>query len=131
MTQNKLAAKIEKHLQNWANILNISDYKFTIKFANNAEIDGDYANVDTEEHTREVVMTFNRHRLNKEPHEIERTVVHELLHVRFNEYAEHLEDVLKEYGDSPKVKRILRSKADKLEHKIIVALTEALIKETK
>lgn len=131
MTAKTLANRIEKYVQKWANELGISDYKFKFEFCSNKALKGNYAEVDTDDETREVTINVNRHRLNSEPHEVERTVVHELLHTRFNEYAELLEDIIKEYADSPKAKRILRSRAELIEHKIVVALADALTKEHK
>ena len=131
MTAKTLANRLEKYIQKWANELGISDYKFELVFCNNKELDGNYAEVDTDEELRTAIIKVNRHRLNKEPTEVERTVVHELLHTRINEYAEFFEEVVKEYADSTKAKRILRSRAEKIEHKIVVALTDALTKEHK
>jgi len=91
----------------------------------------DYARVDTNDVTRDVIIEFNRHKLTQEPDEIESTVVHELLHVRVNEYAEFILDVIRTYVNDPKTKKLLQKQAEKLEHKTIVSITDALLKEKK
>ena len=131
MTAKTLANRIEKFIQKWANELGISDYKFKFEFCSSADLDGSYAEVETDDETRTAIISVNKCRLMAEPHEVERTIIHELLHTRLNEYAELLEDIIKECADSPKTKRVLRSRAEKIEHKVVVALTDCLTKEHK
>lgn len=124
-----LAKNIVEYIQKWAANLGISDYKFDFHLLSNREMGGDYARVDTDDVTREVNLEFNKHRLTKEQGELERTVVHELLHVRCNEYTEFVNEIIKTFVLSPKTRRLLIKQADKLEHKQIVAITDSLLKE--
>jgi hypothetical protein len=121
--------KLAKSIGHWANELGISDYKFILNYVSNSSISGDYARVDTDDETREVAIDINRTRLLKEPQEVERTVIHELLHTRFNEYAELLAEIVRNHVDSPKARKTFIRQADKIEHKIVVAITDALDKK--
>ena len=124
-----LGKRLVNLIQKWAAELGISDYKFDFHLLSDREMSGDYAKVDTDDVTREVEIDFNKHRLTREPQEIERTVVHELLHVRFNEYSELMNDLIHTYVLSPKTRKLLKKQAEKLEHKIVVAITDSLSKE--
>jgi|GEM_PF-4114481 len=124
-----LKSQLLSLIRKWAPKLGISDYKFDFKMLGDRALSGDYARVETDEDTRESLIEFNKDRLSREPDEIEKTVAHELLHVRMNEYAEFVVDLLKEYVRNPNAKRILLRKAERLEHKIVVALTDALVKD--
>lgn len=126
-----LRKRLDTLVQKWAALLGIADYKFSLTMLADKDLAGDYARVDTDDSTREVSIDFNQYRLSKEPEEVEKTVVHELLHTRFNEYSEFVNDIIKLYVTSPKTRRLLKKQADKLEHKIIVAVAETLSKETK
>ena len=126
-----LKTRLVSLIQKWAAELGISDYKFDFNLVSDREMNGDYARVDTDDITREVLVEFNRLRLTKEPNEVEKSVVHELLHVRLNEQAEFIIDLLKTYVPSPKTRKMLLRQAEKLEHKIVVAISDSLIKERK
>lgn len=123
--------QIENHVKRWAARLGISDYKFSFKYLSDRSMGGDYARIDTDEDTREVLIEFNTQRLTREPGEIEKTVVHELLHTRLNEYTEFAVDLIKESMENSKARRALIRKMEKLEHKVVVALSDALVKDTR
>jgi hypothetical protein len=126
-----LTKKITQYIQTWAAALGISDYQYDFSLLSEKELKGDYARIDTDDESRDVTIEFNKHRLSKEPHEIEKTVVHELLHTRLNEYSEFVLDIIKTHITNPKTRTLLKRQVDKLEHKAIVAITEALLKERK
>ena len=127
MPKNKLQATLEQYIGKWVNRLGISDYTVYAELCSSKELNGDYAHVQTDEDTRIVNLQFNRQRLLKEPNEIEKTVVHELLHTRLNEYCELVDEMIKLNAGNPKLQRVLEQRAEKLEHKIIVALTDAIM----
>lgn len=122
----KLVDELTELIKTWAAVLRISDYKYDFKMLSNHEMSGDYAKISTEEDTRRVTIDFNKSRLTKEPQEIVTTVVHELLHTRFNEYSDFITDVLKTYVNSPATRKLLLKRTEVIEHKIVVALTDAL-----
>ena len=131
MTAKAMEEQIKKHIQKWAVLFGISDYTFVIELHSDKELNGNYAEVDTDDETREATISFNQARLTREPDEIERTVIHELLHTRFNEYAELSVSILNEYAPNLKTKRLIAKQLEKTEHKIVVALTDALAKRGK
>ena len=131
MTAKAMEEQIKKHIQKWAVLFGISDYTFIIELHSDKELNGNYAEVDTDDETREATISFNQARLTREPDEIERTVIHELLHTRFNEYAELSVNILNEYAPNLKTKRLIAKQLEKTEHKIVVALTDALAKRGK
>ena len=130
MTTNKLHERVEKAIQRWSNELGISDYKFRVEYVSDRKLQGDYALVETDEDTREVDITINAHRLEHEPKEIEKTVIHELLHTRLNELLELMDDLINTHVSTPKTRRLLKRRVGKIEHKIVVALADALHEET-
>ena len=131
MTAKAMEEQIKKHIQKWAVLFGISDYTFVIELHSDKELNGNYAEVDTDDETREATISFNQARLTREPDEIERTVIHELLHTRFNEYAELSVSILNEYAPNLKTKRLIAKQLEKTEHKIVVALTDTLAKRGK
>jgi hypothetical protein len=129
MTDKQLEQKVKAAIQKWAAALGISDYTYTIELCTDRKLRGNYAEVNTDDETREVTVSMNKHRLSREPNELEKTVVHELLHTRLNEYAEHAITIINEYVTSPKTKHLLGKQLERLEHKVVVALTDALTRK--
>ena len=127
----KLEKKVETAIQKWVNLLGISDYKFQVEYVDDKDLQGDYARIDTDEDTRIVGITLNRYRLTREPKEVERTIVHELLHTRLNELTEFMNNLIEQHLTNPKTRRMLKRQVGKLEHKVIVPITEALISQEK
>lgn len=126
---DKLQKRVQAAIQHWANKLDIAGYKFRVKYVNDRGLQGDYARVDTDEDTREVDITINRYRLAKDPDEIEKTIVHELMHTRLNELLEFTDTMIDTHVTNPKTRRMLKRQLGKIEHRIIVPLTDALSKE--
>ena len=120
--------RIKSFVQKWAASLGVSDYTYTLEIQSDKKLHGNYAEVKTDDETREVVISVNKYRMSREPGEVEKTVVHELLHTRFNEYAEFAIHIVNTHIDNPKTRRLLEKQLEKLEHKIVVALTDALMR---
>lgn len=59
------------------------------------------------------------------PHEIENTVVHELLHVVLYKLADKASSIVHHYVRRNKVEKKLKKRLEKLEHEIIDKLTPA------
>jgi len=128
MDAKKLEERVKAFVQKWAALLGISDYTYVVEIQSDRKLRGNYAEVETDDETREVTITVNKHRLNREPGEVEKTIVHELLHTRMNEYAEFAVHIVNTHIENPKTKCLLGRQLQRLEHKIVVALTDALIR---
>lgn len=124
--QATLEQRLHTLIERWTKILRIQDYKVTIEFVPARKIKNAYARVSTDEETRVVDIEFNKVKLTNEPNEVEKTVIHELLHTRINEYADLMESLVDTHVRNPKTKRLIKRKMNLLEHKIVVALTDAL-----
>ena len=127
MTRTKLKPIIEKYMKKWVKKLRLAEFDYTIEFEN---LKDDYAQVATDEETRHVTIAFNP-RLLKTEHEIEHTVVHELLHARVNDYAELVEEIVRTHINSPKTRKLLTRRLGRLEHKMLVPITDAFVKKEK
>lgn len=128
MSRLLLELRLKALVRRWAARLGISDYTYVLELKGEKTLHGNYAEVHTDEDTREVTICVNRYRLTKELEEMERTLIHELLHTRLNEYAEFVVAIINGYVGNPKTKRVLGRQFERLEHKIVVALTDALLK---
>lgn len=127
----KLEDRLIKRTKYWANRLGVSDYTFKFKFLSDRTIGHKYATVETSEESREATIEFNAERLLKEPEEVERTIVHELLHVRLNQYAELFVEMIRHFGETRKSKQYLLKSAEQLEHTIVVSVANALVGKVK
>ena len=129
LSKKKLRKKIDKI----SKILGISDYTFNLFFVPAKELEKDndnsYANVLVHELTREVFVLLNKSLLEKRPEEIDPTLVHELLHVRFSEMLKLFELIIKLYVKDKKSKKAFTEQLDLIEHKIIVPLTSAILEK--
>jgi hypothetical protein len=114
----------------WASRFGLADYTFCLETKERQHLTCDYARVFTDEELREVCIELNQALLEQEPHELEQTIIHELLHARLNEYTRIAEDVIREYVDRANTRRVLRRLLSTLEHKVVVALTEAFTRGT-
>jgi len=126
--------KIRAALDREAKLLGVSDYSFHLKVKKNRKPSDKYdtyGSVMIDEESREVVLSLNKKLLQKQPKEVISTVVHELLHVRLSELLTLMEDILKLYVKDKKAKKAYTDQIERLEHKIIVAVTEAIIKHGK
>jgi len=128
MNHSTLELRLNALVRRWTARLGISDYTYVLEFRSEKALHGNYAEVHTDEDTREVTISVNRYRLTKEPEEVERTLIHELLHTRLNEYAEFVIAIINGYVGNARTKRVLGRQFERLEHKIVVALTDALLK---
>lgn len=129
MTDKQIEQRVKAAIQKWAAALGISDYTYAVELGTDKQLRGNYAEINTDDETREVTVSVNRQRMSREPKELEKTVVHELLHTRLNEYAEHAITIINEYVRSPKTKHLLGRQLERLEHKVVVALTDALMRK--
>ncbi len=125
MTKNELKPIIEKYMKKWVAKLRLGEFDYTIEFGN---LKDDYAQVSTDEETRHVTIEFNS-RLLKTEQEIERTVIHELLHARINDYVELVEEIVRTHINSPKTRKLIIRRLGRLEHKILVPITDAFAKK--
>ncbi len=125
MKRTELKPIIEKYMKKWIGKLRLGEFDYTLEFENLKE---DYAQVSTDEDTRHVTIAFNP-RLLKTEQEIEHTVIHELLHTRINDYVEFVEEIVKTHINSPKTRKLLTRRLGRLEHKILVPITNAFMKK--
>ena len=137
MNDKALQHKIHKKIDQYAHLLGISDYKFIVNLVDLGELKkrdpllGSYAVITIYEETREAEIDINKKLVVKRPRELDRTLIHELLHVRLNEEMEFINVLLKRYIKDSKARKTYRHQLEKLEHKVIVALTDALLKRKK
>ena len=122
---------VTKKIDRVSKMLGVSDYSFHIiitkskKPKNKYDV---YGSVIIDEETREVVVNINEGMLKKRPDQINNTIVHELLHVRFSELCSLINVILSLYVKDMKAKKAYTRQIEQLEHKIIVALSGALTK---
>lgn len=128
MLKRDLKKHIDKHLKTWIKKLGIEDYKYDIEVGYSKALRCDYAQIETEEDTRNVFIQFNP-RMCKTEEEVKNTVIHELLHTRMNEYYEFVEDLIKTYVNSPKTRKMMFRQIGRLEHKIVIPLTTVLAQQ--
>lgn len=126
--------KIRTILAREAKLMGVSDYVFHVTIKKNRKPSDKYdtyGSVIIDEESREVVLSINKKLLQKQPKEVTSTVVHELLHVRLSELLTLMTGILKLYVKDKKAKKAYTEQIERLEHKIIVAVTEAIIKHGK
>ena len=111
----------------WIKRLKLSEFKYTIEFGN---LKGDYAQVSIDEETRHITLEFDARTLKTED-DVEKTVVHELLHVRVNDYIELAEEIVRTHITNPKTRKLLTRRLGRLEHKILVPITDAFCEKEK
>lgn len=134
MMKKKLKDDIEKKVARYAKLLGISDYKFDVdivlpsKIKKKDKISGSYATVYVDEETRSAEIDINKKLLIEFPKEMDVTIAHELLHVRFNELDEFVHFLIKTYVKDKKARKTYRNQIELLEHKNIIALMELVVK---
>jgi len=122
---------LKSKLAQFATLLGVDDYSIhlTVGTKKPGAVDYDtYGYVRTDEETRSAAMFLNRRVLKKEPSEIDNTIFHELMHIRMNELLSLTDDIISKHVTDKKAQAVYSSQIEKLEHKIILALTEALTK---
>ena len=123
---------LKEKLLHFAKALGISDYTYHLAFTSSKKSSNDYdiyGSVMVDEETREAVVTINKKLLELEPDQVDTTVVHELLHVRFSELLSLVELILNLYVKDKKAKKAYINQIEQLEHKMIISLTEALMRK--
>lgn len=124
---------INKKVKEISRKLGISDYSFYIDLVSSKKIKDldceNYATVSVHEDVREVCISLNKKLAVRKPDEIDKTLVHELLHVRFSELSILLRLILKSYVKDEKVRKMYKEQFDQLEHKIIIPITDALVEK--
>jgi hypothetical protein len=130
-----MTISFEKQLKNklaeFAKLVGVNDYsiRLTVGTKKRGSVDCDtYGYVRTDEETRSAALFLNKRVLKKEPTEIDNTIVHELLHIRMNELLSLTDDIINKHVTDKKAQAVYSTQIEKLEHKIILALTEALTK---
>lgn len=130
ITTKAIREKVEK----FAQLLGVSDYFYYVNLVPRKEMlskDGDsFANIVVDNDTREACLQINRDLLKEKPEELDKTIIHELLHARFDELIVLFHRLIKLYVKDRRAKQFYKLQLDSLEHKIIVALTEAIAKQT-
>ncbi len=121
MQRTKLEPLIQKYTKKWMERLKLAEYNYTIEFGN---LKGDYAQVSTDEETRHITIQFDPRNIKTEE-DVEKTVIHELLHVRINDYVELVEEIIRTHITNSKTRKLLTRRLWRLEHKILVPITDA------
>ncbi len=122
---------LKQRLIKFAKMLGVSDYSINLTIGNKKRGSTDYDTfgyVRTDEETRSAAMFLNRRLLKKDLSEIDNTIVHELLHVRMNELLSLTGDIITKHVSDKKAQAVYEAQIEKLEHKIILAITDALTK---
>ena len=127
MQRKELEPIIQKYMKKWMKKLKLGEFDYTIEFSNSGD---EYALVSIDEETRHLTIQVNS-RLHKNENEIEHTVIHELLHARINDYIELVEEIVRTHINSPKTRKLLTRRLGRLEHKILVPITNAFSKKEK
>lgn len=129
---SRFKKSIEKKVKSYSKKLGVGDYAFHVNVARRKHSKDKYDTygfVMIDEETREVVMTVNEGLLKKQPYEINNTVVHELLHVRLSELLTFMGVILETYVKDKKARNAYNRQIAQLEHKIIIAVTDALVRK--
>lgn len=126
MTRKELEPLIHTYMKKWMKRLKLGEFKYTLEFDQKSR---DYALVSTDEETRHITIQFNP-RLHNDKNEVEQTVIHELLHTRINDYVELVEEIVRTHINSPKTRKLITRRLGRLEHKILVPITDALFKRS-
>jgi len=121
---------IKKKVEYFSKLLGVSDYSIYIHLTNAKRIWDDeynsYAKVGVDDDSREACISLNKKLLSKHPKELDKTLIHELLHVRFNELFSLIRLILKLYVKDKKAKKVYAQQLEQLEHKIIVPIADSL-----
>jgi len=125
MQRQKLKPLIDEYMKVWMERLKLGEFSYDIEFRN---IKSTYAEVSIDEDTRKITIAFNP-RLLKTDRDVEETVIHELLHARINDYVELVEEIVRTHITNPKTRKLLTRRLWRLEHKILVPITDALVKK--
>jgi len=123
---------LKRKLQKFAKLLGVSDYLFEIAIAKDRKSRDKYdlyGSVLIDEETRKAIISLNEYYLKKEPEEIDNTLVHELLHVRFSELLSLVTLIIAGHVKDKKAQKTYIDQIERLEHKIIVTLTNAIRKK--
>ena len=140
MKKRLAQTELQKLVQKWAKKLGIDSYKITVHVIDPDDMDEilsgdgithDYAHVVTSEDKQESDIYINSRFLKDEPEETENTIVHELIHIVLNQLMESVTDTLNSYVSDKNSKDFLCKQLGKLEHKIVVGITRALIEGDK
>ena len=124
---------IKVRLIQLAKLLGVNDYSFRLSIGTRKKDSPDYDSygyVRTDEETRSVAMFLNKRFLVKEPAETDNTITHELLHVRMNELMSLINDIITKHVSDKRAQAVYTTQLEKMEHKIILALTNAIKRET-
>jgi hypothetical protein len=123
---------LKKKVKKFAKIIGVNDYSYHTYIINEKKPSNQYdiyGSVQIDEDTREAVIRLNKRILKKELDEVDDTIIHELLHVRFNELLSLMATILEVHVTDKKAKKAFESQIERLEHKAIIALTKAIKKD--
>ena len=122
---------LKQRLVKFAKLIGVSDYSIRLSIGTRkkgAEDYDTYGYVKTDEETRSAAMFLNKRMLKNEPLEIDNTIVHELLHIRFSEMCSLVDDIITKHVSDKKAQAVYTAQVEKLEHKVIIAITDTLTK---
>ena len=122
---------LKDKLVHFSKLLGVNDYSIRLAIGKKKRGSPDYdiyGYVRTDEETRSAAMFLNKRLLKNEPSEIDNTIVHELLHIRMNEILSLADDIIQKHVSDKKAQAVYLAQIEKLEHKVIIAITDALIK---
>ena len=130
MTQS-FEKMLKEKLVQFSKLLGVNDYSIRLAVGKKKRGSPDYdiyGYVRTDEETRSAAMFLNKRLLKNEPTEIDSTIIHELLHIRLNEILSLADDIIQKHVTDKKAQAVYSTQIEKLEHKVIIAITDALTK---
>lgn len=129
ITKKLIKSKVIKY----ADLLGIGDYKYHVNLISKNKLLKDncalYASILVDDECREVYLQINKDLLKERPEELDVTIIHELLHVRFSEITSLFSLLCKHYVKDEKAKKMYINQVNLHEHKIIVALANIMNKD--
>jgi len=124
--EKALRENTEKYINQYANLLNIAGYTIQYDFVDRRG-KREYGNVAVHQDDLVANIQLNAAKILEEPDQLERTVLHECLHILFWPYYEEILDIIDEYVPDKHVRKVLMRGLSKLEHVIIAKIIKAIL----
>ena len=131
MNPKETQGLIKKNLELYIKLFGFSEIPLDVNYVGYDEIEGNYAEVEVSEDMPTIHLNFNIEKLSKEPKEIEKSVIHELLHVVYWPIRQQLLKVCKNLISDGKVQDLIKDHYRAAEHKIIYMMEEIFVQDKK
>jgi hypothetical protein len=127
MTQQSETKELLQRLVDfYAKVLHLDRYRIHLEFNGYEDLESNYAEVYKQSDCGDIRIRFNCEKLIKEPEELEKTVIHELMHALFYQVRHRYDHIVKTFITDSKTRELVQEGFSDDEHELVFLMEEVL-----